>query len=86
MVEPLATPRAVTGAVWAQAARATVAGTVATAVELEARFTVKPPGDGAWPPVRVKVSVPVLDGFTVRVAGVKVIVGAVTVTAPVPAA
>jgi hypothetical protein len=57
VAEPLATPVTVTVALVAPAAKFTVAGTVATPVALEFRFTVKPPA-GAFPVVRLSVRVP----------------------------
>ena len=60
----------------------TVAGTVAAEVLLELKLTVMPPV-GAWPPVRLRTSVPEPLTPTLRVAGENAIVGAVTVAVPV---
>ena len=84
MVEvPAAKLVTVTLAVVALAANETVAGTVATLVVPELRLIVSPP-DGASPPAKVNVKLPELLLPMLRVDGEKAIVGAVTVTVPVP--
>ena len=80
---PAATPVTVTVALVAPAAKFTVAGTVALLGSLELRLTVKPPA-GACPPVKFSVRVPVLPTLIVKLAGVKLMVGALTVTVPLP--
>jgi hypothetical protein len=82
---PTATPVTVTVTLVAPAVKFTVAGTVATPVALEVRFTVKPAG-GACPLARLSVKVPVpgLGVLIVRGDPEKVIVGGVTVTVPLP--
>jgi hypothetical protein len=79
---PTVTPVTVTVALVAPAAKLTVAGTVATAVLLELRFTVKPPA-GACPPPRFSVRFPVVPTVIDRLVGVKLMV-ADTVTVPLP--
>jgi hypothetical protein len=83
VAEPAATPVTGTGTLVAPAANVTVAGTVATAVLLELRLTVKPPA-GACPPVRFNVRLPVAPTLSVSGDPVKLIVGADTVTVPLP--
>src|SRR5450759_654731 len=80
---PAATPVTVTVALVAPAAKLTVAGTVALVGSLEIRPTVKPPA-GACPPVRFSVRFPVVPTVIVRLAGEKLMVGALTVTVPLP--
>ena len=81
VVDPAATPVTGTATVVALAAMATVAGTVAAAMDEELRVTVRPPvGAG---PDNVRVRFLVSDPFIVNVAGVKLMV-AVTLTAAVP--
>jgi hypothetical protein len=83
VAEPPVTPVTVTTALVAPAAKLTLDGTVATPVLLELRLTVKPLA-GACPPVKFKVRFPVLPAVIPRVVGVKLMVGGVTVTVPVP--
>jgi hypothetical protein len=83
VADPAPTPVTGTFTLIAPAANIRVAGTVATPVLLELRLTVKPPA-GACPPVRFNVRFPVLPALIVRLAGVKLIVGADTVTVPLP--
>jgi len=73
-VEPGATPVTGTVAVVAPAAKVAVGGTVATTVLSEIRLTVRPPDGAGADRVRVRFCVPV--PVMVRLAGVKLIVGA----------
>lgn len=82
VAEPGPTPVTGTGTLVAPAANVTVAGTVATAVLLELRLMVKPLGGAGDDRFRVMFWVPV--PLIVRVAGEKLMAGALTITAPVP--
>ena len=83
MEEPATRLVTVTFAVVALAANTTVDGTVATLVVPELKLMVNPPA-GAWPPIRVRTSVPELLLPTLRVDGENVIVGATTVAVLLP--
>jgi hypothetical protein len=83
MADPAATPVTVTGALVAPAANVTLAGTVALVLSLEFRLIVRPPA-GARPPDRFSVRFPVLPALTVSGDPEKLIVGADTVTVPLP--
>ena len=83
VAEPAPTPVTGTFTLFVPAANVTVAGTVATPVLLELRLTVKPLA-GACPPVRFNVRFPVAPTLSVSGDPVKLIVGADTVTVPLP--
>jgi hypothetical protein len=78
VAEPSATPVTGTGTLVAPATKFTLAGTVAAAVLLELRLTVKPPAGAGV--VRFNVRFPVVPAVIVRLPGVK-LSGAGTVTA-----
>jgi hypothetical protein len=83
VADPAATHVTATGALVAAAAKLTLAATVATLVLLELRLTIKPPA-GACPPVRLRVRLPVPPAMHANGDPVKLSVGAVTVTVPLP--
>jgi hypothetical protein len=74
VAEPIATPVTGTGTLVAPAAKFTLAGTVATAVLLELRLTVKPPAGAG--PVRFRVRFPMLPTVIDNGDPVKLIVSA----------
>ncbi len=82
VAEPGPTPVTGTGTLVAPAPNVTVAGTVATAVLLELRLMVKPLGGAGDDRFSVMFCVPL--PLIVRLAGEKLMVGALTVTVPVP--
>jgi hypothetical protein len=83
VAEPTAAPVTVTVALVAPAATLIVAGTVTLLASLEIKLTVNPPA-GARPPLRLNARVPVRPMRIDSGAPVKAIVGAATVTAPLP--